>query len=98
MDNIFSNVLSCEAISRNITATISVNLTQFLFAPSVLSDPLCNKSSILQRDWSKFNKENFIFDYFDKNWSEILQLDQHNAIYGFLFESYEYSFRYSCTL
>ena len=31
------------------------------------------------RDWSKCNKENFILDYFDKNWSEILQLDQHNV-------------------
>ena len=38
-----------------------------------------NKSNILERDLSKFNKENFILDYFDKNWSEILQLDQHNV-------------------
>ena len=28
---------------------------------------------------SKFNKDNFIFDCFDKNSSEILQLDQHNV-------------------
>ena len=26
-------------------------------------------------DWSKLNEENFIPDYFDKNWSKILQLD-----------------------
>ena len=50
-----------------------------MFAPNVLSNPLCNKSSILERDWSKFNNENFILDYFNKTWSEILQLDQHNA-------------------
>ena len=31
------------------------------------------------KDWSKFNKENFILDYFDKNWPEILELDQHNV-------------------
>ena len=78
-DNIFSNVLSFEAISGNITATISDHLPQFLFAPNVLSNPLCDKSNILERDWSKFNRENFILDYFDKNWSEILQLDQHNV-------------------
>ena len=64
IDNIFSNVLSCEAISGNITATISDHLPQFLFAPNVLSNPLCNKSNILERDWSK-NKKNFILDYFD---------------------------------
>ena len=28
---------------------------------------------------SKFKKEKFILDYFDKNWSEILELDQHNV-------------------
>ena len=78
-NDIFSNLLSCEAISGNITATISNHLAQFLFAPNVLSNPLCNKSNILERDWSKFNKENFILDYFDKNWSEILELDQHNV-------------------
>ena len=50
-----------------------------MFAPNVLSNPLCNKSNILERDWSKFNKKKFILDYFDKNWSETLQLDQHNV-------------------
>ena len=58
---------------------MSDHLPQFLFAPNVLSNPLCNKSSILERDWSKFNNENFILDYFNKTWSEIFQLDQHNA-------------------
>ena len=46
-----------------------------MFAPNVLSNPLCNKSNILE----KFNKENFILDYFDKNWSEILKFDQQNV-------------------
>ena len=68
-----------KAISGNITATISDHLPQFLFAPNELSNPLCNKSNILERDWSKFNKENFILDYFDKNGSEIFQLDQQNV-------------------
>ena len=36
------------------------------------------QSNILERDWSKFKKENFILDYFDKSWSEILKLDQQN--------------------
>ena len=49
-DTIFSNVLSCEAISGNITATISDHLTQFLFPPNVLSIPLYKKSNILERD------------------------------------------------
>ena len=36
IDNIFSNVLLCEAISGNITATIFDHPPQFLFAPNVL--------------------------------------------------------------
>ena len=71
--------MPCEAISRNITATISDHWLQFLFAPNVLSNSLCKTSNILERDWSKFNKESYILDNFDKNWSEILQLDQHNV-------------------
>ena len=43
--NIFSNVLSSEAVFGNITATISDHLPQFLFTPNVLSNPLCNKSN-----------------------------------------------------
>ena len=63
-----SNVFSCEATSENITATISDHLTQFLLASNVLSNPLCNKSNTLERDWSKFKKESFNhdLDYFDE--------------------------------
>ena len=79
LDNIFSNLLSSEIIPGNITAIISDRQPQFLFAPNILSNPPYNNSNIFQRDWSKFNTENFILDYFDKNWSGILQLDQQNV-------------------
>ena len=75
IDNIFSNILSSEIISGNLTATISDHLPQFLFSPN----PSDNRSNIFERDWSKFNKENFILDYFEKNWSDVLQLDQQNV-------------------
>ena len=45
----------------------------------ILSNPSYNRSNIFERDWSKFNKENFILDYFEKNWSDVLQLDQQNV-------------------
>ena len=77
--NIFSNILSSEKIPGNLTATISDHLLQILFAPNILSNPSNNRSNIFDRDWSKFNKENFILDYFEKNWSDILQLDQQNV-------------------
>ena len=60
--NIFVNVFSSEAVFGNITATISDHLPQFLFIPNVLSNPLCNKSNTLERDWSKSNKENLFLN------------------------------------
>ena len=64
-------------ISGNITATISDHLPQFLFAPNVLSKNSCEKSNIYERDWSKFIQTDFIRDYFDKDWSDLHQLDQY---------------------
>ena len=64
IDNIFSNIISHEMISGNITATISDHLPQFLFAPNVLSKASCQKSNIFERDWSKFIQTDFVLDYF----------------------------------
>ena len=75
INNIFSNMLSSETISGNLTATISDHLPQFLVAPDILSNTSYNKSTIFEKDWSKFNHENFILDYLDQNWSDILQID-----------------------
>ena len=39
IDNIFSNFISPDIISGNITATISDHLPQFSFVPNILSNP-----------------------------------------------------------
>ena len=62
-DNIFSN----EIISGNLTDTTSDHLPPFLFAPNIISNPSYDRSNIFERDWSKFKKENFILDFFEKN-------------------------------
>ena len=78
IDNTFSHFISPEIISGNITATISDHLPQFSFVTSILSNPSTQKSNYYERDWSKFKQENFILDYFDKDWDELLQIDQQN--------------------
>ena len=65
-------------ISGNITATISDHLPQFLFASNVLSKASGQKSNIYERDWSKFIHTDFVLDCFDKDWSNVLQLDQQD--------------------
>ena len=38
-----------------------------------------NKSNIYERDWSKFDRENFILDYFSVEWEDLLKIDELNA-------------------
>ena len=79
IDNIFSNYISHEIISGNITATISDHLPQFSFVPNILSNSSAQKSNFYERDWSKFKQESFIVYYFDKDWDDLLQIDQQNV-------------------
>ena len=65
-------------LSGNISATISDHLPQFSIAPNVISKDSYQKSNIYERVWSKFIQTVFILDYFDKDWSYVLQLDQQD--------------------
>ena len=38
-----------------------------------------NKSNIYEKDWSKFNREKFILDYFSVDWEDLLKTDELNA-------------------
>ena len=38
-----------------------------------------NKSNIYEMDWSKFDQENFILDYFSVDWEDLLKIDELNA-------------------
>ena len=82
IDNIFSNIVSPEAISRNLTLTISDHLPQLMLVPNLFSSPPSNKANIFERDWSKVDHENFIFDYFSIDWNAALKLDEQNVNYS----------------
>ena len=72
IDNIYSNVIFPNNILGNITATTLGHLPQFLIAPDMFSNPPPIKLNIFERDWSKFDQENFILDY--------LYVDRENLI------------------
>ena len=38
-----------------------------------------HKSNIYERDWSKFDQENFILDYFSVDWEDLLKIDELNV-------------------
>ena len=79
IDNIFSNVIDPDIISGNLTATISDHLPQFSIIPNMFGNISGNKSNIYERDWSKFDRENFILDYFSVDWDDLLEIDELNA-------------------
>ena len=59
IDNIFSNFIEPDIIPGNLPATISDHLPQFAIIPNIFWQYLRH-----ERDWSKFDQENFILDYF----------------------------------
>ena len=44
-----------------------------------MSNPPTQKTNYYEREWSKFKEENFILDYFDKDWADFLQVDEQNV-------------------
>ena len=38
-----------------------------------------NKSNIFERDWSKFDREKCILDFFSVDWEDFLETDELNA-------------------
>ena len=79
IDNVFSNVIDPDIISGNLTATNSDHLPQFAIIPNMFGNITGNKSNIYERDWSKFDEENFILDYFSVDWEDLLKINELNA-------------------
>ena len=84
IDNIYSNVITPNNISGNITATISDHLPQFLIAPDIVSSPLSTKMNIFETDWSKFDQENFILDYLSVDWENLIKSNCGNVDQSFV--------------
>ena len=79
IDNRFSNIISSNIISGNLIAKISDHLPQFLIAPEIFRNSPSNKSNHFECDWSNFNQENFILDYFSVNCENIINLQKNDV-------------------
>ena len=62
-----------------MTANVSDNLPQFAIIPNMFGNISGNKSSIYERHWSKFDRENFILDNFSVDWEDLLKIDELNV-------------------
>ena len=79
-------------ISVNLTASISDHLPQFLVASNVFFNASYPKSNSNERDWSKFDQENFVLDYFSVEWDNVLLSSNTNTkkSYKTFLEKFEY--------
>ena len=65
-----------------MTATISDHLSQFAIVPNMFGNISGSKSNIYERNWSKFDRENLILDYFSVDWEDLLKSgDNSTKIY-----------------
>ena len=77
IDNIFSNYLSGNNLRQpNINHIKSV---QFLIPRHIFSNAPNKKSNIFEHDWSKFNCEEVVLDYFATDWPRILKLQNNDT-------------------
>ena len=74
-DNMFSNVIDPDVISGNLTATISDHMPQFSIIPNMFGNIPGNKSNVYERDWSKFDRQNFILHNFPVGWEDLIKID-----------------------
>ena len=72
--NIYSNVITPNSISSNLTAAISEHLPQYPIAPEISPNLSSTKLNTFERDWSKFNQEIFILDYLSVDWKNLIQI------------------------
>ena len=78
-DVIYSNVITPDNISGNLTATISDHLSQFLIAPDTFFNLTLTKLNIIERDWSKYDLENVILGYLCVDWKNLIKSDNGNV-------------------
>ena len=73
IDNIYPNMITPSKTLDNLIAKISDHLHKFFVPPDILSNPSSTKFSIFERDWSKFDQENFVLGYISVDWQNLLK-------------------------
>ena len=70
--DISSNMAVPNIISGDLTASILDHLPQFFVAPIIFFNASYPKSNNYERDWARFDQENFVLDYFSVEWDNFL--------------------------
>ena len=79
IDNIFTNNTHPDMKSGNLTLAISDHLPSFYVVPRDNQNHMPKKQNLYTRKTKQFYKVNFILDYFDIDWNNILELNQNDV-------------------
>ena len=69
---------------KSVTFGFILNVTTLIIQITsnniqIIANILGNKSNVYERDWFKFDQENFILDYFSVEWEDLLKIDDLKA-------------------
>ena len=78
IDNIFIDSSTFQVSSGNLIYHISDHLPQFSILKN-LKPNLNLKHNKFKRNWSQFDQEKFVLDFFDINWENTLELNKQNV-------------------
>ena len=79
IDNIFTNHFNPEMKSGNLQLAISDHLPSFLVVPKDNQNHLPKKHNLYTRKTKNFDRTNFILDYLNINWDNILETNKNDA-------------------
>ena len=76
IDNIFTNQINPDMLSGNLTVGISDHLISFFIIPNDNQNHLPKKHNLYTRKTKDFDRTNFILDYLDIDWDNILKANE----------------------
>ena len=82
IDNIFTDSSSFQISSGNLTYHISDHLPQFSIFKNLKINSNINHNNF-KRNWSTFDQEKFVLDFFEINWKDTLNLKERNIDLSF---------------
>ena len=75
IDNIFTNMISSNPTSGNLTLSVSDHLPQFFIMPDINKKSTPIKHNILRRNLKNINPQKILNDFSITNWDEIMNIE-----------------------
>ena len=79
IDNIFTNQFNPDFRTGNLTIGLSDHLPSFMIVPKTNQIHMPKKHNVYKRDTKRFNRENFLLDFFDINWDETIEINKKDV-------------------